>query len=388
MSARVRPRTVESREDDVVATYCEAAEVDDFATALAGLEVEYVRTDVGDGPCRMTTAGSESVRFSTGTMGFSAISRTEVPDDVVVFSVITCTPPGALWCGVDATPGQLHVYGPGTSFVGINPGGLSAAFLVVDAEAIDRVAAELGTIVKVPRSVEPLRTRPSVERLRDCLWRAAVRPETMDDVCVSSAVLGIAVEALADDRLTSQPRSRRLDSRTIVLDCLDHVDRLDVRQPTMTELCRAACASESVVRRAFVEVLGVPPHQYFQYRLLSRLRDDLLGADPANETVTNIASSLGITQLGRTSGRYRQLYDELPRETLRRERRFHAERRRPDVLLRQPEGCAGGPSANGGTHAMRCVHPPSESRHRGDCPCDSLSRSALGSVEDTEKVGH
>jgi AraC-like DNA-binding protein len=304
-----------------VTTYTEATEVDEFATALAGLEVQYVRTDSGDPACRMIAAGSESVRFSTGTMGFSTISRTEVPDDVVVFSLITATPAGAVWCGVDAARDQLNVYAPGTSFVGINPGGLSAAFLVIDSAAIDRSAAGIGTTVKVPRSVEPLPSRASVERLRASLWRAAVRPESMDDGRALSAVLGTVVEVLADESPTPQRRSRQLDSRTVVLDCLDHVERLDVRQPTMAELCSAACASESRVRRAFLEVLGVPPHQYFQYRLLSRLRDDLLGADPASDTVTRIASALGVTQLGRISGRYRRLYDELPRETLRRGRR-------------------------------------------------------------------
>ena len=58
--------------------------------------------------------------------------------------------------------------------------------------------------------------------------------------------------------------------------------------------------------------------QYFQYRLLSRLRDELVQADPAVESVTRIASSLGVTQLGRIAGRYRRLFDELPSDTLRR----------------------------------------------------------------------
>ena len=47
----------------------------------------------------------------------------------------------------------------------------------------------------------------------------------------------------------------------------------------MSELCRAANASESSVRQAFVEVFDMAPTQYFQYRLLSMLRIELLRAD-------------------------------------------------------------------------------------------------------------
>ena len=54
-------------------TQIEALEVDEFTTAVAGLDTEYVRTGVGDGPCRMTNAGTTTARLSTGSMGFSAI---------------------------------------------------------------------------------------------------------------------------------------------------------------------------------------------------------------------------------------------------------------------------------------------------------------------------
>ena len=111
---------------------------------------------------------------------------------------------------------------------------------------------------------------------------------------------------------------RRLDSRAIVLDCLACAERMEPRQPSMAELCRAASVSESTVRRAFIEVFAAPPRRYFQNRLLTQVRDELLLGDPVNETVTRIASSLGVTQFGRMAGRYRRLFDELPSETLHR----------------------------------------------------------------------
>ncbi|MGB9346809.1 MAG: helix-turn-helix domain-containing protein [Ilumatobacteraceae bacterium] len=299
-------------------TQIEAFEVDEFATAVAGLETEYIRTGAGVGPCRMTNAGTTVAKLSTGSMGFSAISRTDVPDGLVVFSLITAAPPGAVWCGVDVTVGQLNAYGPGTSFVGVNPVGLGATFLTVDFETIERAANDLGVTPSIPSSVKPLASRPAVERFRRAMQAASLRPESADEVQPTAELVDAAVVTLTNSDSRTDAEHRRLDSRKIVLACLEYVDATDCHQPSMSELRRAACASESRVRQAFIEVLGASPTQYFQYRLLSRLRDDLLGADPTRATVTRIASSLGVTQLGRIAGRYRRLYDELPSDTLRR----------------------------------------------------------------------
>jgi AraC-like DNA-binding protein len=252
-------------------------------------------------------------------MGFSAISQTEVPDDTVVFTMIHETPPGATtWCGVELEAGQLNVYGPGTDFLGVNPGGLAASFLVVEADAISDIAEAMGVRAVLPRMVDPLPARPAVEQLKRALWQASRSPGLLDDDEAMHGVVETAVLALTETGLLIDDLGRRLDSKKIVLDCLEYVDENDRRIPSMQELCRASCASESRVRHAFVEVLDAAPTQYFQYRLLSRLRDELIQADPQRETVTRIASSLGVTQLGRIAGRYRRLFGELPSETLRR----------------------------------------------------------------------
>ncbi len=64
---------------------------------------------------------------------------------------------------------------------------------------------------------------------------------------------------------------------------------------------------------------GVPPSSYFRLRVLARLRELLLSADPRHDTVTALAASLGLTQFGRVAGRYKALYGETPpSQTLRR----------------------------------------------------------------------
>jgi AraC family ethanolamine operon transcriptional activator len=297
----------------------EALEVDGFESAVAGLEVEYVRTNAGYGPCRTTCAGSGDTMTSVGLMGFSAIARTAIPNDRAVFLLVSEAPPRAAYCGVELEVGKLHFYGPGMPFIGTDPAGLAVTLLVTSTASI-RCAADLLETgdPAMGWSTSALPDGPAVERLSSFLAQLSLSPETMDDVGATELAAELAANALtANTAHRREPAGTRLNSRQIVRDAIDYAESTRTFQPTMSQLCRAACASESRVRQAFVEVLDAPPTQYFRYRLLSRLRADLLSADPTNDSVTHIASSLGVTQLGRVAGRYRGLYDELPSDTLR-----------------------------------------------------------------------
>jgi AraC-like DNA-binding protein len=299
----------------------EADEVDNFVTAVAGLTIDYVRTDRGHGPSRTTCAGSSEGQLSIGSMGFSAIANTEVPSNLVVFALITSAPTGAVWCGQQLNVGQLYAYGPGTVFHALEPAGLSATMLTVPTASVQQRAEGFGDPL-LNRSVEPLGERDEVERMRRFLREATAQPTLMDDVRWSQGIADVGVRVLLEDRAPrGSVRSGRLDSRSIVSDSIDFVEATRTFQPTISELCRAASASESRIRQAFVDVVGMSPIRYFQYRLLNRLRNELTLADPSVESVTSIETLLGVSQLGRIAGRYKQAFDELPSDTLNRSRR-------------------------------------------------------------------
>ena len=299
----------------------EADEVDDFVAAVAGLAIEYVRTDRGHGPSRTTCAGSSEGQLSIGSMGFSAIASTEVPSNLVVFALITSAPPGAVWCGRELDVGQLYVYGPGTVFHAIEPAGLSATMLTVPTEVVEQRAEGFGDPL-LKRPVEPLGERYEVERMKRLLRVATAQPILMDDARWSQGLADVGMRVLLEDRgPRGSVRSGRLDSRSIVSDSIDFVEATRTFQPTISELCRAACVSESRIRQAFVDVVGMPPIRYFRYRLLNRLRAELTLADSSVESVTSIATLLGVSQHGRIAGRYKQAFGELPSDTLNHSRR-------------------------------------------------------------------
>lgn len=295
----------------------EAREVGEMTDAVAGLHIAYVRTDAGSGPCRVSSIGLADIHVSSAAMGFSTLAHTYVPDDLCMFVFIDAAPSGSKFGGVALCAGQLHFYAPGTPFVGAQPAGLEATVLVAPVASMRQAAVRAEIDLPTSHSVEPMVPTPDVEYFTGVL-RCATHAYSGDvDHVRRDELLEAASAALASQPLDIQ-RRRRLDSRAIVLDCISFVDATGSYQPSLRQLGRAALASESRVRQAFVEVLGAPPTQFFRYSLLGRLRSRLLDADARAASVTDVAASLGVTQLGRVAGRYRAVFDELPSQTLQR----------------------------------------------------------------------
>ena len=70
--------------------------------------------------------------------------------------------------------------------------------------------------------------------------------------------------------------------------------------------------------RAFKKRYGMGPMTFLKERRLEHAQRTLLAADSESTSVTEIATQLGFYHLGQFSKDYRQAFQELPSETLRR----------------------------------------------------------------------
>jgi AraC-like DNA-binding protein len=85
---------------------------------------------------------------------------------------------------------------------------------------------------------------------------------------------------------------------------------------SLADLCAAANVSQASLYRAFREVCGETPLGYFRKRRMSKARGMLLHASRERGAVKRAALSAGLTELGRFSVEYRQLFGESPSATL------------------------------------------------------------------------
>ncbi len=68
----------------------------------------------------------------------------------------------------------------------------------------------------------------------------------------------------------------------------------------------------------FRESLGISPQAYMQRMRLNAMHRELRQAARGELTVTAAAEKWGFTELGRTAGRYKEMFGELPSQTLQR----------------------------------------------------------------------
>jgi len=86
----------------------------------------------------------------------------------------------------------------------------------------------------------------------------------------------------------------------------------------VTDLCRAAAVSERTLEYAFREIMGLTPVSYLIRLRLHRVREALLAAASGTTTVSAEARNRGFWHFGEFSRAYKDCFDELPSDTLRR----------------------------------------------------------------------
>jgi AraC-like DNA-binding protein len=89
---------------------------------------------------------------------------------------------------------------------------------------------------------------------------------------------------------------------------------------TLGRLCSVAGVGERALAKIFEARRGMSPMRYVRERRLAAAHSRLLRASAADE-VTEIATDLGFTHLGRFAIAYREIFGESPSQTLRRGRR-------------------------------------------------------------------
>lgn len=114
---------------------------------------------------------------------------------------------------------------------------------------------------------------------------------------------------------TLKPQSKRIKGVQRVIDYLQvHA----VLLPDMQTLCRVSELSERSLEYGFQEHLGITPTRYLRNLRLNGARLELLNVIDNRIKVSDIALKWGFLELGRFSGEYKFLFQELPSHTLRR----------------------------------------------------------------------
>jgi AraC family transcriptional regulator, ethanolamine operon transcriptional activator len=136
---------------------------------------------------------------------------------------------------------------------------------------------------------------------------------------LEGAVADLLLEALStgddDDLRAAPPHKRVVDkARAYVMENME-------RQPTIEDICRHVGVSRRKLQNCFHQTLGCSPIQFLRLMRLNGVRHSLLDSRKTGPaSVGDVAAHWGFWHLSRFAGDYRDLFGELPSETLRRAR--------------------------------------------------------------------
>ncbi|WP_233213487.1 helix-turn-helix transcriptional regulator [Mycobacterium hubeiense] len=205
---------------------------------------------------------------------------------------------------------------------------LSVTSVVMDPGLVASVAT--GTPDSDAKPIRFFRFEP-VDTAAGRLWQDTVRyvhnSVLVDDDLVNSLVLGHAGRLLAAVTLTAFPNSAMTEPTSLdatdthpalLRRAVEYMEANVANDIGLADIAQAVHVTPRAVQYMFRRHLDVTPLQYLRRQRLEYARRDLLNADRARETVTDIAARWGFLHTGRFAVMYRQAFGESPHATLRR----------------------------------------------------------------------
>lgn len=212
---------------------------------------------------------------------------------------VTSTTTGPMqWAAVQIAPEKLYAHAESIA-------GLGAYFRQGEAHLLQPQRAHVAALLCVLATTTAL---------------AVNRPDALREPDVRHALEAELMHALVRC-LGVMPGPLRSNHERIAQRVLAYLEEHDRDVIYVADLCLATGSSERWLREALQAVYGVSPMRLLKLRRLNQVHRALLAAAPGESSVTELAMSYGFFDLGRFAISYRQIFGELPSETLQKSKR-------------------------------------------------------------------
>jgi AraC-like DNA-binding protein len=158
-----------------------------------------------------------------------------------------------------------------------------------------------------------------IAEVKSLLSQAFEHRETAAKAAKHGQMLALQVAQLARDQaILTQPAGGVLSHRIRLARRAEDWMRAHVQENvSVRDICHAMRVSRRELEYAFEACFDSSPKAFLQALRLNVVRQALRSAVPGRDSVTTIAVDHGINHLGRFAFRYRELFGELPSETLK-----------------------------------------------------------------------
>jgi AraC-like DNA-binding protein len=130
------------------------------------------------------------------------------------------------------------------------------------------------------------------------------------------------IEAIADwtieaDQLINSETVNHKRELKILRDSIRKIRYADCSVLTISDLCHITGVGKSRLHEAFTEIYGISPGAYLYQLRLTSIREKLLSEEAPPRSVKDVAIQHGFLSSGQFARAYRNMFGELPSQTLR-----------------------------------------------------------------------
>lgn len=301
--------------------------IEDLSDAVYGAGLETMQMSHAPVTGSLAFALQDGVTYSSGYLRGRVALRGPLSESMITIGLGLRIAPGSRHWLNEVGTGDYAVFLPGDDHDALYAPGSLYATVTLDAERLDTVAEQTGLMVDARKPAGTgIYQRRVPERVLAQLRAGFARlhasgPNSDWNVsALGKNLLGAAIAPLGRPPHAYVGRRDPRGRARIVARARAYV-RENLEAPISIEtLAEAATTSRRTLHRAFVEVLHETPQSYIRKLRLHRIRSDLATEAEVHCAVALVANRWGIGELGRMSGWYRELFGELPSETLARHR--------------------------------------------------------------------
>ncbi|WP_171061018.1 AraC family transcriptional regulator [Poseidonocella sp. HB161398] len=291
--------------------------VEELGEAVRDAGLEALQMSGGPFRCSLAFAQDQGVTFSSGRIDSRVSLRGPLSQDRITFGVALRTGAGSRHWGQDIASYNLGLFRPGDEHDALYAPGSMYLAATLDHETLHRIAEERGAVIDrmtlggtgiLPDRLCENRIAALAATL-DAVHRGGMcQPGTLHDALFAALLPHFSRPAQRIAGPRRQGRHALLARRA-----RDFIEAHPDRPLTIGTISQAAGTSPRTLHRAFLEQLGETPMSHVLRLRLHGLRRDLL-AD-AGTPVAVLQRRWGLTEPGRASGLYRELFGELPSHT-------------------------------------------------------------------------
>ncbi|WP_432808952.1 helix-turn-helix domain-containing protein [Pantanalinema sp. GBBB05] len=281
-----------------------------FACTSMALNFAIIRFNFNHVNCRLYAVGDKCPGFLTFTCLMHGQGEPVVSNHL-------CITEDYLW-GFDPNRGADMVFPGHSTHCAVH---IREDVFVACAQAMDRL--DLNVKFLAPNHVYIPETLPSLRGYLHQLYELLQQQSPLLDnpdfqQLILRDFLPLLITALPVQREPLKVSVKAFRRSRLVKQANDYM-QAHLDQPlTLTDLCQALGTSNRALCYGFQEIFGMSPMSYLKTLRLQSVYRALKTADSSNTTVTEIASQFGFYHLSYFARDYKQMFGELPSQTLKR----------------------------------------------------------------------